>query len=333
MLLLLACVSPIEVSPPSDAVLAALDGETDFDAFAVVLDESPVSLTDGGPAFPEDIVSFSAWGEHGVLETGNDVRIVASYAGIKLFPWVERSGLADLVARSTWVGADGHQVETGAPGVRVPGGTPVRVDEEGSWVHLDNWLVDADLLVADGLVDQAARRDEDPAERETDAVLEAGATLRDDDGRALVTLNGEGGAGVAPARVLRREVDRVLVEISLGEPVLCAPRPTWLARGWVRPSDLDPTSFGGGGGWSCCCGAGFGLAGVGSPWRVLEGTWLYDAPDGAPVGIAEADVMVELTDEGGGMPGWTSVSVPSAWGYGEVWAPAAGVTMAVDEEE
>ena len=99
----------------------------------------------------------------------------------------------------------------------------------------------------------------------------------------------------------------------------------WYARGWVQAEDLEPTGFAGGGSWSCCCGGGFGMAALGSPWRVLEGTWLYDAPDGAPVGIALEDVRIELSGDGGAMPGWTSILVPSGWGWGEVWVPAAGV--------
>jgi hypothetical protein len=324
LLLLLACVAPPPVAP-SEATLAALEGEPmEILEYAAVRDEFVPSLSDGGPPLVEDGYPFwSGRGRTPVVETGNDVRLLVIRNGLRLLVWMPREGLADLVARSVWVGADGERVEGDTPGVRVPGGLPVDVREDGSFVEYHGRMASAELRVSDGFVDQAARPDDadDLAELDVDGDLPilAGAVLEDDDGTPLITFRDDEDeeTAVAFGRVLRRAPGRALVEVRL-DPNPCRREP-WLVRGWVPEPEAPIHRFSLSSVGFCCGGLLLGDGATAGTRELPPGTRLFDAAEGALVGVTEDTVAFFSVEDGGGMPGWTWVELATPWGRAPFW--------------
>jgi hypothetical protein len=322
VLLLLACT---ELAPEGDVALSddtwrALAGGEEGRATRVETFGS-VRFADGG-APVNDPEGFEGDGRalRTVVEADGGVRIVDNASGQRLLLWLDRDDLLPVVHTSVWVGANGNEAASGAPGLRLRAGTPVEMDAWRASVR-SPWSREARAPVADGLLDEWFVEDDSAPEFDTSAALAPDTVLRDGDGAALTGSS----RWWKSARLAAREGDEVLVEVDVSGPC----EATFLARGWVPAEAVEPDGRAFGRGF--CCGFGWGISGRawghGDPKvevRLDVGTLLYDAPDGDVVGVTVADEAVYLDDDAGAMPGWLPVAIPTDWGAVPAWAHVDG---------
>lgn len=327
-LILTGCAEELPALGVDEVTIEALTMEEpeELPARTRVMQAGTARTVDGGPGLTEES-AFVSGGEYPVVEVGEGLRVVARHEDVRLLLWVDRESLLPVIAETTWVDAAGHRAGDGEAGVRLTAGMPVEVDDDGLYARLGS-RVAGRVAVADGLVDEAwwpdARAE---VELSGDTWLLGGSSLFDADGEVLLTLRNEyeRGWAVAPAEILDREGARVFVRTRI-DTYACGGGEVDV-RGWVDEEALAGDDVARAGrGWCCgCCGFGWGRGWSGASVDLPEGTLLFDAPDGAAVGIAEAELSLSLAEDEGEMPGWKAVRVPTAWGDAALWAPDSGL--------
>lgn len=325
LFLLLACADDSTVlaalAPTLDPVAAdALVGArtpTTWNMHTLVVEPGDVRLHDEGEVFVG--ASGFGYGPYPVIDTGTGVRVLASDTYVRTLLWLDREALQDVVAETAWVDAEGRPVHGLEAGIRVRSGSQVFEEDGGAWVRFSGYFVDADVRVSRSLIDQVSI-DQNPAEAAADLApldhateaLQGGTTLYDDERRALLTLDGDDGVGIAMVPVLGHDPE-------LGTLVLVGAGHGQLVRGWVDPDRLGANAFVGyGSSWGCgCCGWGRFRGGGDNYEQLPGGSVLYTAPGGEVIGLTET--AVSLFRLAPPQDGWVNVDVSTPFGTGPLW--------------
>ena len=291
-----------------------------WEVHTLVIMQGTARLTDDGEPFVHaGHAGRFVGGVFPAIDAKTGVRVMAVENTVRTLLWLDRHDLADVVAETTWVDADGEPVRGEAAGVRIPAGLGIEWGDDGPRVQFSGTLVDQRLALSPALVDQLwvdptptqVAADWSPLETAAQ-VIQGGTTLYDDGGRELLTLGGEDGTGVGNVALLAHDPDR-------GELVLFEAGRDRLVRGWVDPSRLGATVHAGFGASWGCSGCGWGSWGIGmrDPHWLPRGAVIYSAIDGELIGLTEGPVQLPRSSEP--IAGWVSVVVPTPWGSGNLW--------------
>lgn len=338
MLLLLACSDPARLPPlealgadVTDVLFAARP--TDEAAALTGLYQTPAGRLDPqGPAFGEPGV-FGSGGMVAVLDDAGPVRVVTRSRGVRLLLWAEVDGLVNVVPEPVWLDGRGHPVAAGEAGVRFPAGHPVSDPDGEPHLSLYDPPVSMQLPIAPALIDDVWTPDDLVEARALTArlartpepfALLGGTVFRDDQGNELFQFDASP-CVLAWGEVLARDDRRgalVLVDLTSHRASLAR---AVFARGWVE----EPDALGD----SACFSSKYSSFGCGISFlddapvgdlRLPAGALLFDAPDGAIVGVTEAPVILTRGADAGAMPGWEPVLAPSPWGRDVVWVRVDG---------
>ncbi len=329
--LLLACADPqlidapagVAVSAPTFAALAA-EHVDDLAERTHVERTGALRFADAGPVAGGGD-GDDRWDILPVVEADSGVRVAVEADGVRLLPWLDREDLRIALAETTWIGADGHRVAPGEPGVQLRGGVLPDLSGDEPRVHASDHSVGFSLPVNDGLLDEVyveTALDRLPAP-ETFVLGETTVT----DAAGVEIARSTPGALPWAVHEVRRSGDRVLVEGGAGRT--WGEGTTGLVRGWVLAASLgEPDTLYGFGG--CCCCGGFGRHGWGTSGpnvTLAPDQLLYDAPDGDVVGVVTRPTTRGIDREAGDLPGWTPLSTWTNWGSLTVWVADAGPTL------
>lgn len=328
--LLLGCVDPtldapdpLAVTPATWEALAATR-DVELLGRAQLRSSGAIRFSDAGPAVnePRDEDYFQAYR---VVEADAGLRVVDDAGGLRLLLWLDRDEFWPLVAERAWV-AQGERVPEGRAGVRVPVGAFVDLDDEGPFVEL-GWPLTGRVDVPGAMVDEwfdTHMSTPTPRRSVGGGMLAVDTPLFDEEGAEIARTIED-----APADVLAREGDRVLVEVEADRS--CG-RTGSTVRGWIEAARIDETALGGWGFGCCCCGGfGRGWGSIGPSVDLPPDRLLWDAPDGDVVGVVlghggePATLRVDV--DAGDLPGWVAVIAPSTPGDVTVWARTDGGTL------